>query len=205
MKNTTLIILLLSASLNSNAFDVNTIEGLFDEAKKASVQFYKDNKDEINEITSKTSELYATGKEKTTDFVSKQEKRYQEYQAKHALDIKLIDNKFYTSEGEVPAGCFYNLAVEDNGDDLVRSVYLNRGYLRGCIAANITYPGEKDGYTFDYNIIKNTAKYEYDIQVCVNYNAKYRDCDKFSIRFMNFDYRMNGTVKQVLGVEKIGN
>ena len=204
MKNITLIILLLSASLNSNAFDASSIEGFFDEVKKNSVQFYKDNKDEIDEITSKTSELYATGKEKTTDFVSKQEKRYQEYQAKHALDIKLIDNKFHTSEGEVPAGCFFNLAVEDNGDDLVRSVYLNRGYLRGCIAANITYPGEKDGYTFDYKIIKNTALYEYDIQACLRYDARYSDCDKFSIRFKNFDYRIDGVVKQVLGVKKIG-
>lgn len=123
----------------------------------------------------------------------------------HALDIKLIDNKFHTSEGKVPAGCFYNLAVEDNGDNLVRSVYLNRGYLRGCIAANITYPGEKDGYTFDYKIIKNTAMYEYDIQACLHYDARYRDCDKFSIRFKSFDYRINDVVKQVLGVEKIGN
>ena len=205
MKNITLIILLLSASLNSNAFDVNTIEGFFDEVKKTSVQFYKDNEEEINEITSKTSELYETGKEKTTKFISDQEVRYQEYQAKHALDIKLIDNKFHTSEGKVPAGCFYNLAVQINGDDLVHSVYLNRGYLRGCIDANITYPGKRDGYTFDYKIIKNTAMYEYDIQACLRYDARYSDCDKFSIRFKNFDYRIKGVVKQVLGVEKIGN
>jgi hypothetical protein len=123
----------------------------------------------------------------------------------HALDIKLIDNQFHTSEGEVPAGCFYNLAVENNGDDLVHSVYLNRGYLRGCIDANITYPGKRDGYTFDYKIIKNTAMYEYDIQACLRYDARYSDCDKFSIRFKNFDYRVDGVVKQVLGVEKIGN
>jgi hypothetical protein len=67
------------------------------------------------------------------------------------------------------------------------------------------YPGKKDGYTFDYNIIKNTAMYEYDIQACLRYDARYGDCDKFSIRFKNFDYRVNGVVKQVLGVEKIGN
>ena len=195
----------LLLSLNSNAFDASSIEGFFNDVKNTSVQFYKDNEEEINEITSKTSELYETGKEKTTKFISDQEVRYQEYQAKHALDIKLIDNKFHTSEGEVPAGCFFNLAVEDNGDDLVRSVYLNRGYLRGCIDANITYPGKRDGYTFDYKIIKNTAMYEYDIQACMHYDARYSDCDKFSIRFKNFDYRIDGVVKQVLGVEKIGN
>ena len=195
----------LLLSLQTNAFDASTIESFFDDVKQTSVQFYKDNKEEINEITSKTAELYETGKQKTTKFISKQESRYQEYQAKHALDIKLIDNKFHTSEGEVPAGCFFNLAVEDNGDDLVRSVYLNRGYLRGCIDANRVYPGKKDGYTFDYNIIKNTAMYEYDIQACLRYDARYGDCDKCSIRFKNFDYRVNGVVKQVLGVEKIGN
>jgi hypothetical protein len=134
----------------------------------------------------------------------KQESRYQNY-SNPILDIKLIDNKFHTSEGEVPAGCFFNLAVEDNGDDLVRSVYLNKGYLRGCIDANSVYPGEKDGYTFDYKIIKNTAMYEYDIQACLRYDARYSDCDKFSIRFKNFDYRMDGVVKKVLGVEKIWN
>ena len=195
----------LLLSLQTNAFDASTIESFFDDVKQTSVQFYKDNKEEINEITSKTAELYETGKQKTTKFISKQESRYQEYQAKYALDIKLIDNKFHTSEGEVPAGCFFNLAVEDNGDDLVRSVYLNRGYLRGCITANTVYPGEKDGYTFDYKIIKNTAIHEYDIQACLRYDARYSDCDKFSIRFKNFDYRINGVVKQVLGVEKTGN
>lgn len=195
----------LLLSLNSNAFDASSIEGFFDDVKNTSVQFYKDNEEEINEITSKTAELYETGKQKTTKFISKQESRYQEYQAKHALDIKLIDNKFHTSEGEVPAGCFFNLAVEDNGDDLVRSVYLNRGYLRGCIDANSVYPGKKDGYTFNYKIIKNTAIHEYDIQACMHYDDKYSDCDKFSIRFKNFDYKIDGVVKQVLGVEKIGN
>ena len=205
MKKLIPVILLLSFSFNVGAIDSTTIEGFFNDVKATSVQFYKDNEDEINEITSKTVELYETGKEKTTRFISEQEVRYQEYQAKHALDIKLTDNKFHTSEGEVPAGCFYNLAVENNGDDLVRSVYLNRGYLRGCIAANITYPGERDGYTFDYKIIKNTAMYEYDIQACLRYDARYSDCDKFSIRFKNFEYRINGIVKQVLGVEKIGN
>jgi len=31
-------------------------------------------------------------------------------------------------------------------------------------------------------------------------------CKKgFSIRFKNFDYRINGVVKQVFGVEKIGD
>ena len=205
MKKLIPVILLLSFSFNVGAIDSTTIEGFFNDVKTTSVQFYKDNEEEINEITSKTVELYETGKEKTTRFISEQEVRYQEYQAKHALDIKLIDNQFHTSEGKVPAGCFYNLAVEDNGDDLVRSVYLNRGYLRGCIAANITYPGERDGYTFDYKIIKNTAMYEYDIQACFRYDARYSDCDKFSIRFKNFDYRVDGVVKQVLGVEKIGN
>ena len=195
----------LLLSLQTNAFDASTIESFFDDVKQTSVQFYKDNKEEINEITNKTSELYEAGKEKTTKFISKQESRYQEYQAKYALDIKLIDNKFHTSEGEVPAGCFYNLAVELNGDDLVRSVYLNRGYLRGCINANIVYPGMQDATTFDYSVIKKTGKYEYDINACRTHEWPYKNCNKFSIRFKNFDYRIDGVVKQVLGVEKIGN
>ena len=125
--------------------------------------------------------------------------------AENSLDIKLIDNQFHTSEGKVPAGCFYNLAVELNGDDLVRSVYLNRGYLRGCINADIVYPGMEDATTFDYSVIKKTGKYEYDINACRTHEWPYKNCNKFSIRFKNFDYRIDGVVKQVLGVEKIGN
>ena len=204
MKKLTPVILLLSFSLNVSAFDGTTIENFFDDVKNSSIQFYKDNEEDINKLTSNANEIYNSGKQRTSEFISEQEKRYQDYKGQ-PLDIKLIDGKFYTSEGEVPAGCFFNLAVEDNGDDLVRSVYLNRGYLRGCITSNSVYPGEKDGYSFDYNIIKNTAMYEYDIQACLRYDARYSDCDKFSIRFKNFDYRIDGVVKQVLGVEKIGN
>jgi len=192
IKTTISTALLLLLSLNVNAFDTSTIESFFDDVKNTSVQFYKDNEEEIDEITSKTAELYETGKEKTTKFISKQEVRYQEYQAKQ-LDIKLVDNKFHTSEDKIPAGCFYNLAVELNGDDLVRSIYLNRGYLRGCINA------------IDYSVIKKTGKYEYDINACRTHEWPYKNCNKFSIRFKNFDYRIDGVVKQVLGVEKIGN
>jgi len=204
IKTTISTVLLLLLSLNVNAFDATTIEGFFDDIKNSSVKLFKENEKDINEIKDKAGELYKSSHHKTMEFIDEQEKRYQNYRQK-VLDIKLVDNKFHTSEGKVPAGCFFNLAVKDNGDDLVRSVYLNKGYLRGCIAANIVYPGEKDGYTFDYKIIKNTAMYEYDIQACLRYDARYGDCDKFSIRFKSFDYRIDGVVKQVLGVEKIGN
>jgi hypothetical protein len=224
-KKTMKSILLAAAfllSLQTNAFNSTTIETFFDDIKDSSVQFYKKNETDINEITSKTSELYESGKQKTLNFIDEQEKRYQALKearknpksvmqvprwnfASNDLDIKLIDNKFHTSEGKVPAGCFFNLAVENNGDDLVHSVYLNRGYLRGCIASNIVYPGMNDNDNFEYSIIKKIGKYEYDIQSCWTYEEPYKDCDKFSIRFRNFDYRLDGVIKQVLGVEKMGN
>jgi hypothetical protein len=204
MKKLTPVILLLSFSLNVSAFDASSIEGFFDDVKNTSIQFYKDNEEDINKLTSNANEIYNSGKQKTSEFISEQESRYQNY-SNPILDIKLVDNKFHTSEGEVPAGCFYNLAVELNGDDLVRSVYLNRGYLRGCINANIVYPGMEDATTFDYSVIKKTGKYEYDINACRTHEWPYKNCNKFSIRFKNFDYRIDGVVKQVLGVEKIGN
>jgi hypothetical protein len=204
LKNLTPVILLLSFSLNVSAFDGTTIENFFDDVKNSSIQFYKDNEEDINKLTSNANEIYNSGKQKTSEFISEQESRYQNY-SNPILDIKLVDNKFHTSEGKVPAGCFYNLAVELNGDDLVRSVYLNRGYLRGCINANIVYPGMEDATTFDYSVIKKTGKYEYDINACRTHEWPYKNCNKFSIRFKNFDYRIDGVVKQVLGVEKIGN
>ena len=62
IKTTISTALLLLLSLNVNAFDATTIEGFFDDVKNTGVQFYKDNEEEINEITSKTAELYETGK-----------------------------------------------------------------------------------------------------------------------------------------------
>lgn len=205
MKKLTPVILLLSFSLNVSAFDASSIEGFFDDVKNTSIQFYKDNEEDINKLTSNANEIYNSGKKKTSEFISEQEKRYQDFKGQ-PLDIKLIDGKFYTSEGKVPAGCFFNLAVENNGDDLIHSVYLNRGYLRGCINANIPHPGTREGDSFNYKILKKTGEFEYDIQSCLLYaDRKYSDCDKFSIRFKNFDYRVDGVVKQVLSVEKIGN
>jgi hypothetical protein len=205
MKKLTPVILLLSFSLNVSAFDSTSIENFFKDVKKTSIQFYKDNKEDINKLTSNANEIYNSGKQRTSEFISEQEKRYQDYKGQ-PLDIKLIDGEFYTSEGKVPAGCFFNLAVENNGDDLVHSVYLNRGYLRGCIDANIPHPVTREGDGFNYKIIKKTGGFEYDIQSCLLYaDRRYSDCDNFSIRFKNFDYRIDGNTKQVLGVEKVGS
>ena len=56
-------------SLQTNAFNSTTIETFFDDIKDSSIQFYKKNETDINEITSKNSELYESGKQKTLNFI----------------------------------------------------------------------------------------------------------------------------------------
>ncbi len=70
------------------------------------------------------------------------------------FDYSISDGKFYTSNGEIPVGCIAQLMTELNGDNSVASVYLNKNTLRGCIDANIPYPGgnEKEvSYTIERN------------------------------------------------------
>ena len=57
------------------------------------------------------------------------------------LDYKIVEGLFVTSEGQIPPACFGQLMTELNGDDTVAAIFVTRTWLRGCIDANIPYPG----------------------------------------------------------------
>jgi len=121
------------------------------------------------------------------------------------LDYSVIDGKFFTSENEVPVGCIAQLMTELNGDNSVASVYLNRNSMRGCIEANISYPGgiEEDAHYWIEEVLDN---HQYKLNVCQRVEGSMGSfCDKIIVQFTYRDYIDLGKTSKVLSLEKIGN
>ena len=121
------------------------------------------------------------------------------------LDYRVSDGKFYISENQVPFGCIAQLMTELNGDNSVASVYLNRNSMRGCIDANITFPGgnEEDVHYWIEEILDN---HQYKLNVCQRVEGSMGSfCDKIIVQFANRDYIDSGKTSKVLSLEKIGN
>ncbi|MGL5949734.1 MAG: hypothetical protein ACRCYV_12040 [Aeromonas sp.] len=124
----------------------------------------------------------------------------------HLLDAyRLDDGKFYTAEGEVPAGCFGQLMTRLNGDNSVAAIYLNRNNLRGCIDANDTYPAGEES-AISYTVVKNFAPHQYGLKVCEALGGSMREtCDQIIIEFKQREYLDRGKKLSVLSVEKLGD
>ena len=121
------------------------------------------------------------------------------------LDYSVIDGKFYTSENKVPVGCIAQLMTELNGDNSIASIYLNRNSVRGCIDANITFPGgnEEDVHYWIEEILTN---HQFKLNVCQRVEGSMGSfCDKIIVQFSNRDYIDSGKTSKVLSLEKIGN
>jgi hypothetical protein len=121
------------------------------------------------------------------------------------LDYSISDGKFYTSEGEIPVGCIAQLITELNGDNSVASVYLNKNTLRGCIDANIPYPGGNEKEV-SYTIEKELDNHQYKLKVCQKVEGSMGGfCDKIIVQFSNRDYVKSGfDLKNVLVLDKLG-
>ena len=121
------------------------------------------------------------------------------------LDYSISDDKFFTSENEVPAGCIAQLMTELNGDNSVASVYLNRNSMRGCIDSNFPYPGgnEKD---VTYSIDEELDNHQFKLNVCQKVEGSMGGfCDKIIVQFTNRDYVKQGfDLKNVLVLDKLG-
>jgi hypothetical protein len=121
------------------------------------------------------------------------------------LDYSISDGKFYTSENEVPVGCIAQLMTELNGDNSVASIYLNRNSMRGCIDANIPFPGgnEEDAHYWIEEVLDN---HQYKLNVCQRVEGSMGSfCDKIIVQFANRNYISSGKNSKVLTLEKIGN
>jgi hypothetical protein len=130
------------------------------------------------------------------------------------LDYSISNGKFYTSEGEIPIGCFAQLMTELNGDNSVASIYLNRNSMRGCIDANILNPSAYAQSFFEssyeeeitYTIEKKLDNHQYRLKVCRIVDTSMGSyCDKIIVQFSNRDYVKAGfDLKNVLVLDKLG-
>jgi len=121
------------------------------------------------------------------------------------LDYSVSDGKFFTSENEVPVGCIAQLMTELNGDNSIASVYLNRNSMRGCIGANIPFPGGNEE-NVHYWIEEALDNHQYKLNVCQRVEGSMGSfCDKIIVQFAYRDYIDLGKTSKVLSLEKIGN
>ena len=120
------------------------------------------------------------------------------------LDYGMKEGKFFTSEGEIPAGCIAQLRTELNGDNSVAAVYLNRTSLRGCIDANSPFPGGNED-EISYEIDGPAGENTYRITVCESVDGSMgRYCDKIIVQFANRSYATPEGRLNVLSLEKLG-
>jgi hypothetical protein len=120
------------------------------------------------------------------------------------FDYGITDMKFFTSEGEIPNGCFGQLMTELNGDNSVAAIFINRASLRGCSGANRPYPGgEEDDISYEIN--QALDDHVYRLTVCeVVHGSIGASCDRILVKFVNRDYVLGKDIKQVLALEKVG-
>ena len=111
--------------------------------------------------------------------------------------------KFFTDEGEVPLGCFSELMIQLNGDDIVAAVYLDRTVLRGCITSNKHVLDENENYRL--SIEKEKENDVFWIRICESNSGSMRQsCDKLIIQFVKRRYLTPKGNKDVVSIEKLG-
>ena len=122
------------------------------------------------------------------------------------LDYSISDGKFYTSEGEIPIGCFAQLMAHLNGDNSVASIFLNHNTMRGCIDANIPFPGGFEEDVLPYTIEEKLDNHQYKLKICQKVHGSMGSyCDKIIVQFSNRDYVKKGfDIKDVLVLDKLG-
>ena len=117
------------------------------------------------------------------------------------LDYYISNEKFYTSEGKIPNGCFGQLVTELNGDNSISSIFINRASLRGCIDANFPYPGADEEKT-TYEIVSPLGNNSYKLKVCQETGGSMgASCDKILVEFKNKKYTMPKKNVSVLSLD----
>ena len=118
-------------------------------------------------------------------------------------DYWVKNEKFYTNEGEVPSGCFSELMINLNGDDLEAAVFLDRTSLRGCINSNRHDLSENE--KFRLSVQDESPSGVYKIRICKNVDGSMREyCDNIIIQFVKRRYISPNGDKDVISIEKLG-
>jgi hypothetical protein len=120
-------------------------------------------------------------------------------------DYWVSEERFFTHEGQIPAGCLGALITELNGDDIVAAIFVTRTTLRGCIAANNPYPGG-EAESISYDIAAALGDGTFNLQVCESVDGSMGShCSKIVVKFVNREYVLpGGGSTTVLSLEKLG-
>ena len=124
---------------------------------------------------------------------------------KYKLNYSIVDGQFFVNKEPIPPGCIAQLKTELNGDNSQATIYLERNSLRGCMTANMAYPGgqeEKVSYTID----EHTANDTYFLTVTENVDGSMgASHNRIIVQFINKGYQLKtGEKINVLSLDKIG-
>lgn len=119
-------------------------------------------------------------------------------------EVSLKDNRFIVDGQTIPSGCFAQLMTQLNGDNIIASIFLTRPSLRGCIDANDPYPsGNEDAVTVE---AKELTADLFGLKICERVDGSIgASCDRILVKFTSQDYRLDGRVKTVAVVTKVGD
>ena len=124
---------------------------------------------------------------------------------KYKLNYTIIDGQFFVNNKPIPNGCIAQLKTELNGDNSQASIYLERNTLRGCMTANIAYPGGQEDMV-SYTIDKQTANDTYYLSVTESVDGSMgASRNRIIVQFINKGYQLKtGEKITVLSLDKIG-
>jgi hypothetical protein len=118
-------------------------------------------------------------------------------------EVTLLNHQFSVEGQSVPNGCFAQLMTQLNGDNIVRSIFLTRPSLRGCIDANDPYPsGDENKVSVEVTEKDDSIYY---VKVCERLDGSLGEtCDHIIIQFETSNYLTSDNANHVLSVTKLG-
>ena len=124
---------------------------------------------------------------------------------KYKLNYSVVNGQFFVNKEPIPPGCIAQLKTELNGDNSQATIYLERNSLRGCMTANMTYPGGKEEKV-SYTIDEHSAKDTYFITVTESVDGSMGTShNRIIVQFINKEYQLKtGEKINVLSLDKIG-
>ncbi|MDG1351279.1 MAG: hypothetical protein P8P80_09315, partial [Crocinitomicaceae bacterium] len=125
---------------------------------------------------------------------------------KIGLNYTIQKNQFYVKGTPVSPGCIAQLKTELNGDNSQAVIYLDRTSLRGCLNANITFPGgHEQDISYSINASLGNDMFKITVNEAVD-GSLGGYSDKIVVQFVNRIYLLkDGSEIVVLSLSKVGD
>jgi hypothetical protein len=124
---------------------------------------------------------------------------------KYKLNYSIVDGQFFVNQKPIPTGCIAQLITELNGDNSQATIYLERNSLRGCMNANMSYPGGEED-NISYTIDDHSANDTYLLTVTEAVQGSMgASINRIIVKFINKGYYLKtGEKINVLSLDKVG-